>query len=114
MLEATEFNGWHYGTALSDLSKDKINIGVFNPAGIYCMLEDRNIDLDVYLVQASAKNRLIRQLTREDNPNINEIFRRFNADEEDFFDISDSIDYTLLLNDTTKQLESAVIIIGAD
>lgn len=60
MLEATEFNGWHYGTALSNLSKNKINIGVFNPAGIYCLMEDPNIDLSVYYIKAKDKTRLLR------------------------------------------------------
>ena len=36
MLEATYFNGWHYGTMLSSL-KDGVNIGVFNPEGLDCL-----------------------------------------------------------------------------
>lgn len=37
MLEATEFNDWHYGTDRESLTIDKINIGVFNPEGVRCL-----------------------------------------------------------------------------
>ena len=42
MLEATEFNNWFYGTGLESLSKDEINIGVFNPTGIESLLAHRD------------------------------------------------------------------------
>lgn len=79
MLETASFNNWNYGTELSSLSKDKINIGVFNPTGIYNILKrkDIDLDLDVYYIQASDKDRLLRQLTREENPNVEEIVRRY-------------------------------------
>ena len=35
-------------------------------------------------VEASAKTRLLRSLTREDNPDVDEIVRRYLADREDF------------------------------
>lgn len=108
MLEATEFNGWHYGTALSCLSKEKINIGVFNPAGVYCLMEDPNIDLSVYYIKAKDKTRLLRQLNREEDPNISEIIRRYSADKEDFKDISD-IPYRKFLNET---LDDKILIPG--
>lgn len=113
MLEATEFNGWHYGTSKSSLSKGKINIGVFNPAGIYCLMEDSSIKLDVYYIDATDKNRLLRQLSREENPNVKEIIRRFSADEDNFLDIDD-IDYTLIYNNDKKQLDTASYLIWAN
>ena len=82
MLEATEFNGWHYGTLLSSLYLKKVNIGVFNPAGIASLLENSDIDLQVYELEASPKTRLIRQLNRESNPDVGEILRRYYTDEE--------------------------------
>lgn len=88
MLESTEFNGWHYGTAFSSLSLDKINIGVFNPAGIWALQDNPNIDLITWYLRTPAKQRLMRQLTREENPNVKEIVRRFSADEKDFEDLS--------------------------
>lgn len=87
MLEATVFNDWCYGTSLDSLKTDGINIGVFNPAGIEALLENPIIDLKVFYIQASDKTRLIRQLNREIDPNIEEILRRYKTDEEDFFDL---------------------------
>ena len=87
MLEATVFNDWCYGTSLDSLKTDGINIGVFNPAGIEALLENPIIDLKVFYIQASDKTRLIRQLNRETDPNIEEILRRYKTDEEDFFDL---------------------------
>ena len=92
MLEVTEFNNWHYGTALESLSPKKINIGVFNPAGIACLLENENIDLYVYEIEATPKTRLLRQLNRETNPNVAEILRRYYTDEEDFKEL-DELDF---------------------
>jgi hypothetical protein len=34
MLEYSEFRKWYYGTSKHGLSLEKINIGVFNPAGV--------------------------------------------------------------------------------
>lgn len=84
MLEAVCFNDWWYGTPISSLDPDKLNVGVFNIEGIRCMLEDSRLEVYPVAVITRAKTRLIRQLTREDNPNIREIIRRFDADERDF------------------------------
>ena len=86
MLEFTQFNGWYYGTAITSLKNDKINVGVFNPAGIYSLMNKDNINLTVWYIQASDKERLLRQLNRENNPNVKEIIRRFQTDEDDFKD----------------------------
>lgn len=88
MLEFTNFNNWWYGTSFDSVRSDGvINIGVFNPAGVRSLLERDDCDVIVYWVQARAKDRLIRQLEREEDPNVSEIVRRFMADEEDFSDI---------------------------
>lgn len=84
MIEIAQFREWFYGTSFSDLSEDEINIGVFNPAGIYALMQLENVDLYVVQVEASAKTRLLRSLTREDNPDVDEIVRRYLADKEDF------------------------------
>ena len=98
MLEATEFNNWFYGTPIEALDKDKINIGVFNPAGVRQLLDRPDCEVTVYWVTASDKQRLYRQLDREENPDVKEIIRRFSADEEDFTDID--FDYTEVINET--------------
>ncbi len=84
MLETAEFNGWYYGTMKQALSEEKVNIGVFNPTGIRSLLKREDIELKVFYVRAPAKKRLIRQLNREDNPNVDEVIRRYTTDKEDF------------------------------
>lgn len=97
-IEATVFNNWAYGTRYQDLEEEKINIGVFNPDGIYNLLENKNIELKVFYIQASDKERLIRQLKREKDPDIDEIIRRYKTDQIDFADLD--FEYETLFNET--------------
>lgn len=84
MLEATVFNNWCYGTSIKNLDENTLNIGVFNPEGIEILQEVNNIDLTIIYIVASDKVRLLRQLNREENPNCDEIVRRYGADKKDF------------------------------
>ena len=84
MLEATVFNDWCYGTSLENLSKDKVNIGVFNPEGVGLLRGNSNINLKLIYIEANDKDRLLRQLNREKNPDVHEIIRRYSGDEMDF------------------------------
>ena len=84
MLEATEFRGWLYGTPIDSLDPDKINIGVFNIAGIDALLEDSRLEVYPVIVYAPDKLRLLRSLMREENPDCIEICRRFETDNRDF------------------------------
>ena len=84
MLEVTHFRDWYYGTSLDGLSSEAINVGVFNPAGIYNLMKNDMVDLFVIQVQASDKTRLMRSLKREINPDVDEIVRRYLTDKEDF------------------------------
>ena len=84
MLEYTVFNNWYYGTSLTQLDENKVNVGVFNPAGISELIDNPNIDLKIIRVMAHKKTRLLRQLHREDNPNVDEIVRRYETDKNDF------------------------------
>lgn len=84
MLEATEFRDWFYGTTLDSLSTDKINIGVFNPAGVEALLEDPRLNVIVFEVNAPDKQRLMRYLNREEMPDCAEMCRRYFTDEKDF------------------------------
>lgn len=109
MLEATVFNDWFYGTSLSTLSEDMINIGVFNPAGIEAMINSPEVDLEVYYAEVSAKTRLLRQLNREENPDVYEIIRRFKADMIDFEFLD--FPHIIVKNETAADLESAIMMI---
>lgn len=85
MFEYTTFNNWWYGTSNDSIKKgDVINIGVFNPDGVRQLLGRSDCAVTVYHIKASDKNRLMRQLTREYNPNVDEILRRFTTDRADF------------------------------
>lgn len=84
MLEATEFRDWLYGTPLWALDSQKINIGVFNIAGITKILENPNLEVLPLFISAPDKVRLERALNREDDPDCLEICRRFLTDEKDF------------------------------
>lgn len=87
LLEATSFNGWRYGTSTSALDPSSANIGVFNPDGIRNLLKRDDVDVKIFRVWVNDKERLIRQLTRESNPNVTEIIRRYNTDQQDFLNL---------------------------
>ena len=84
LLEMSEFRDWYYGTPEQGLDINAINVGVFNPAGIYNLMKNEAVDLFVVQVQASDKTRLMRSLKREINPDVDEIVRRYMTDKEDF------------------------------
>lgn len=134
-IEKQCFNNWWYGTRLEDLvPAPAINIGVFNIKGIEQILDKTKeviwakdgkgnkirpfyqnpmqISVLPILLSCSDKMRLIHQLTREEEPNIEEIFRRYKADEKDFSNIPFS--YTViynhegLLQDTVREISNLV------
>ena len=106
IFEYTEFNNWFYGTGIKSLDSNKINIGVFNPAGIRNMLKNKEVDLRIFYIEVPAKERLIRQLLRENKPNIDEIIRRYQTDKEDFS--SFGFKYYSINNSDGKYLEDIV------
>ena len=110
MIEATSFNDWFYGTGLADLKDDVVNIGVFNPEAVEILQSCQHVDLEVYYLKFSDKNRLIRQISREEDPNVNEIIRRFTTDKYDFeeFKNNEDIHYIELKNDTQEDFKAAL------
>lgn len=84
LITYKSFNNWYYGISKESFSETEINIGVFNPSQIADLLERNDIDMEIYEIVASDKIRLIRQLTREENPDVKEILRRFGTDAHDF------------------------------
>lgn len=84
MVEAAVFNDWCYGTCLEHMSEEGINIGVYNPEGVGILQSIPDIMVYSIFVDAPDKVRMLRQLNRENNPDVKEIVRRFGADEADF------------------------------
>lgn len=106
-IEVTNFRGWYYGTMRSPgLDINKINIGTFDLEGIRIIKEANLVDLDYVILYVDAKDstRLIRCLSREQEPDIEEVFRRYNADELDFYDIDEHADINLV-NETEENLK---------
>lgn len=104
MFEATVFNEWCYGTGIESVKENAINVGVFNPEGAETLLHDKRVNLVIVYINANDKIRLIRQLNREVNPDIDEIIRRYKADKIDFEDADDLCNW-LYINNTPAELE---------
>ena len=83
-IETAYFNNWRYGTPYSSLDPKKVNLGVMNPEGIRQVYSQENLDIHLFYISAPDKERLLRQLTREEYPDVSEVCRRFLADEKDF------------------------------
>lgn len=104
LIEYTEFRKWYYGTPLDNLSKDKINIGIFNIQGINSLLTGQyseEVECIPIRIYCSDKMRLIRQLERESDPDCTEICRRFLTDRTDFINIP--FHYYTILNNNSYQ-----------
>ncbi len=99
-IEFTSFRNWWYGTSVDFLTKNKINIGVFNIKGIQSILEDKEVDCLPIKISCYNKLRLIRQLNREINPDCDEIVRRFLTDKKDFQNIP--FNYKVIYNNTNE------------
>ena len=110
MLECTTFNDWFYGTSYDSVRSDCINIGVFNPTGVETLNGRPDVEVHTFYINASGKNRLLRQLIREDNPDINEIIRRYSADRIDFEELE--FPHLELPNNTLADKEAAVAAIS--
>lgn len=84
VAQVEDFRGWLYGTLWDDYDPKKLNIGIFNPRAVEYLNDYDNMDITTIYITAPDKDRLLRQLNREDNPDIKEIIRRYGTDEIDF------------------------------
>lgn len=110
ILEAQLFNNWAYGLDENDLVEDKINIGAFSIDSIETILEQcPNIKLIPIRIVVDDKTRLKRAISREENPNCEEICRRFLSDKKDFSFID--FKHWIVPNDT-KPSTAAIMIIN--
>lgn len=110
-LEHTEYHvatneTWHYGIDKTLLDKDKDYITIVNPDG-YRQIKNKLGDENVMgiLVKVDDRERLIRSLTRDINANINEVIRRYQADEEDFKDVEKEVKYIIKNTDLQQSVK---------
>lgn len=96
MLEAVEFGGNFYGAAIDSLDPEKINLGVMELDGIHALLEDPRLDVRCVYVGATAKNRLLRYLNREQDVDCTKMCVRFLEEEELFGEFD--FDYDVIPN----------------
>lgn len=110
MLESCVFNNWFYGTSYDSVKKDCINIGVFNPEGIKSLIRRKDCNLCVFWIRTDDKTRLLRQLNREEHPDVEEIIRRYSTDKKDFFDLENELPISIinLRNDRFEDIEANV------
>lgn len=109
MLETSAFRDWFYGTCIQNLNSEKLNIGVFNIEGVKALLNNPNIDVYIIEIYASDKTRMLRSLFRESHPDVKEIVRRYNADEEDFKDFNMLPINSIVINEENRSLEYAAL-----
>lgn len=83
-IETSCFNNWFYGIPIDALDKEKVNIGILNLSGIRYLYQRDDMNIKIFYISTTDKNRILRQINREQYPDIAEICRRFLADEEDF------------------------------
>lgn len=108
LIEASVFNHWGYGSSLDSYSKDKINILALGIDHLRDFMEFHSNEFEIYpvVVLASDKTRLLRQLNRETNPNVDEIIRRFLSDKKDYEKID--LKYYILPNDIENQITDCI------
>ena len=106
MAEAVLFNDWVYGTENKALLEDKLNVGIFNLEGIEALRQNPNHNIFAVYLDVEDSVRLIRYLNRENmtKEKINEMFRRYKADEIDFADVDDLVDYKLTIEDNENKM----------
>lgn len=104
MAECVIFNEWVYGTEYERILDDKINVGAWNPEGLETINDEGSFECLNIFIDAPGKTRLLRSLDREQNPDVDEIIRRYLADEKDFRSID--VEYSITIkNDGTKTVK---------
>lgn len=86
---------WYYGSAIKDLSQDKVMIA--NPEGLRTL--KKNNELNIFSFYLMVDEETIWNRLRQRGDNSEEARRRLNADDEDFKDIDKYVDFSFR-NDT--------------
>lgn len=107
LIEYANFNDWYYGSAIDNLKEDKVNIGIYDIKRIAQISQHSEVECYPIYIKTSDKTRLIRQLEREENPNCDEIIRRFIADKKDYIPIvfkTIDFDFATINNDSNNRI----------
>lgn len=94
--ETTSYNvatgeTWYYGSAIEDLTKDKVIIA--NPDGVKKLKQFLDLNPIVFHILADEETIRERLIQRGDNEK--EALRRLKADESDFLDIDKHVDFSI-------------------
>lgn len=83
-LEYTSFNNWFYGKNIDQFCS-RLNIGIFNPQGIFTLINNYKKDYNIYVIYIKCPlwKRFIRSIKREHKLST-EMIRRIFADMRDF------------------------------
>lgn len=103
-----QFRDWFYGTTYSSLNPSAWNVGIFSPKNIHQMVNNPVIKLKTFYIKTCEKERMMRSLEREGQPDIDEIIRRCYADREDFKEEKLTFPHTTLMNNNKDDLLSNV------
>ena len=110
-LEAAVFNGWGYASSLDNFDEQKVNIVALDGerAGLIAENLGSKGHCKCFFIKAKDKTRLLRQLKREENPNVDEIIRRYESDKKDYAYIPFS--YHSLINEDRNDLKKNIEIL---
>lgn len=110
-IECTVHREWLYGVEFQNLNPYQVNVGAFNPIAIKQLAEREDVNLTIFQIEAKDKTRLLRQLNREEDPNCQEIVRRYNSDRMDFSLFDYNYPNIKIKNETEEDLVAALGII---
>ena len=103
----SEYRGWYYGIDIRTIAEDKVNLVVLDVKQIRDLLTKDNVELTLFKISASPKTRMLRQLNREENPDVDEINRRYRADKKEYATID--FEYIELQNETSQDADLALL-----
>lgn len=107
VITSSVYRGWYYGINKTELIDQKPNLVVLDIKQIKNLLSQDSIDLTLFKITASPKTRMLRQLNREKNPDVDEINRRYEADKKEYTAID--FDYIELYNETSEDADRAML-----
>lgn len=111
-LEVGVFNGFIYATHKDSL-KSQINVGCFDVDAVEQLLDNSEIYTIPIYVYTPDKIRIMRQLEREEEPDVSEICRRYFDDEKkyknfnfDYYQLDNTRDINEVLSDVKNFIDN--------